>query len=174
MSLNVQNPEEEGNLPIWKAECSIFWHHCMEDYFNNEVPSHPKSFWCYETGRTWRRWSERICGVVEVVGHAEQLLSAALDERVQRVLHQLQAVQLSLELLLVLPQEAGDGRASSATHGSNYYLNVLNVSYQAKRPFWCLLYVDVSPGGQTTKPISLKTREQLISPLVTGMHDLFI
>lgn len=50
-----------------------------------------------------------------VVGHVEELLGAALDERVQRVLHQLQVVQLSLELLLVDLQEAGDLTAASAT-----------------------------------------------------------
>lgn len=57
---------------------------------------------------------ERICGVLRVVGHVEELLGAAFDEGVQRVLHQLQVLQLSLELLLGRPQEAGDLTASSA------------------------------------------------------------
>lgn len=56
---------------------------------------------------------QRICSVVHVVRHVEQLLGAALDEAVQRGLHQLQVLQLPLEPAPGPPQKPADGVLSS-------------------------------------------------------------
>lgn len=59
--------------------------------------------------RTWSPPVKRICSVVHVVRHVEQLLGAAFDEAVQRGLHQLQVLQLPLEPAPGPPQKPADG-----------------------------------------------------------------
>lgn len=76
---------------------------------------------------------ERICSVFHVVCNVKELLSTAFDEAVQRVLHQLQVLQLFLGLLPVLPQKAGDLTASSegqTTDRQQVYSRVCMSSYE--------------------------------------------
>lgn len=75
---------------------------------------------CRKADGLWEGWPltsvphGRIWRVFHVVRKAEKLLGTASDEAVQRFLHQLQLLNLSMELLLVPPQEAGDGAPTSA------------------------------------------------------------
>lgn len=73
--------------------------------------------------KDWRleRLRERIFSIFLVVRHVEELLGAAFDEAVQRVLHQLQVLQLCPGLLPVLPQEAGDLTASSGRQSESRF-----------------------------------------------------
>lgn len=75
---------------------------------------------CRKADGLWEGWPltsvphGRIWRVFHVVRKAEKLLGTASDEAVQRFLHQLQLLNLSMEPLLVPPQEAGDGAPTSA------------------------------------------------------------
>lgn len=60
-----------------------------------------------------KRNTQRICSVLQVVGDLKELLGTTFDQAIQHALHQLQVLHLSLEHLLVLPQEAGDVTFSS-------------------------------------------------------------